>query len=71
MKFMNNKSFGIVLTAIGFILGIYGFINLIPYGWILTLLGVVAIVYGGSIREESKELPEKKNSKNKTSSKNK
>lgn len=52
MKLMNTKSFGLVLTALGFVLGIYGFINLMPYGWILTLLGIVAILYGGNIREE-------------------
>jgi hypothetical protein len=41
-----QKLYGVLLLGLGFVLGIAGLIFFLPFGWMLLLAGVVAIVYG-------------------------
>jgi hypothetical protein len=41
-----QKLIGGILLVLGIVVGIAGLVFFLPFGWILLLAGVVAIVYG-------------------------
>ena len=45
-----QKLIGVLLLLLGFVLGVAGLIFFLPFGWILLLVGVVAIIYGRDMR---------------------